>query len=553
MIFANHLQSQSRVVLNQIYQDSPSSCLAVFRMLQYGSQLILMRLLTAPYELSISSVQLRSWFMSTPQGRLQYEQSVEQLKSLAILLPGPGSDVDDDEDVMGMEGIDGDLNADVVYTVNEQFKLGLTQTLLGTAERGSFGIQCQSIDLTKKASMLSPAQLEYYASTKWEGILHFMVGSGQQLKTVTPSQNVLRLLLDSGLMQVLDGDMDRKRKSSTRAATSDMHITNLGFQFLLQDIVTQVQSILLYYADAVQKLNGNNVRVQVEVFQMIFMLGQLQIGRPYEITLSQQSRYTETQITLLDDLSELGLVRIVQSDSNLLVFTPTQLCSAINASTSSSAVSSSSSLQIGSNKFNNTQVHQQDSFIIVETNFRVYAYTDSPLKISIISLFTQINARFPNFVVGQVTRDSVRRALRNGITAKLICQFLQSHAHPIVVKAQQQQQYGMSHQSNVPPSVIDQICLWEIERNRLALKDGFLYRDFSVEEEWEATLKYAQDLNILLWTSTPSTMLSQQSSSSSSVTGLSLPVNKRQLVVSAEGHQLLKEFVKNWSIQQKNQ
>ncbi|KAI3649589.1 hypothetical protein MP228_005221 [Amoeboaphelidium protococcarum] len=516
-----------------------------------------MRLLTAPHELSISSVLLRSWFLSTPQGRLQYEQSVEQLKSLAILLPGPGSDVDDvddDDDVMGMEGIDGDLNTDEVYTVNEQFKLGLTQTLLGTAERGSFGIQCQSIDLTKKASMLSSAQLEYYASTKWEGILHFMVGSGQQLKTVTPSQNVLQLLLDSGLMQVLDGDKDRKRKSSTRAATSDMHITNLGFQFLLQDIVTQAQSILLYYADAVQKLNGNNVRVQVEVFQMIFMLGQLQIGRPYEITLSQQSRYTETQITLLDDLSELGLVRIVQSDSNLLVFTPTQLCSAINASTSSSAVSSSSSLQIGSNKFNNTQVHQQDSFIIVETNFRVYAYTDSPLKISIISLFTQINARFPNFVVGQVTRDSVRRALRNGITAKLICQFLQSHAHPIVVKAQQQQQYGMSHQSNVPPSVIDQICLWEIERNRLALKDGFLYRDFSVEEEWEATLKYAQDLNILLWTSTPSTMPSQQSSSSSSsVAGLSLPVNKRQLVVSAEGHQLLKEFVKNWSIQQKNQ
>lgn len=94
-------------------------------MLQYGSQLILMRLLTAPYELSISSVLLRSWFMSTPQGRLQYEQSVEQLKSLAILLPGPGSDVDD-VDVMGMEGIDGDLNTDEVYTVNEQFKLGLT-------------------------------------------------------------------------------------------------------------------------------------------------------------------------------------------------------------------------------------------------------------------------------------------------------------------------------------------------------------------------------------------------------------------------------------------
>lgn len=59
----------------------------------------------------------------------------------------------------------------------------------------------------------------------------------------------------------------------------------------------------------------------------------------------------------------------------------------------------------------------QEGFIIVETNYRIYAYTDSTLQISILSLFINMQTRFANMVVGLLTRDSVREALGRGITA----------------------------------------------------------------------------------------------------------------------------------------
>lgn len=61
---------------------------------------------------------------------------------------------------------------------------------------------------------------------------------------------------------------------------------------------------------------------------------------------------------------------------------------------------------------------QQDvGFIMIETNYRIYAYTCSPLQISILNLFVSLQTRFANMVTGLITRDSVREALVRGITA----------------------------------------------------------------------------------------------------------------------------------------
>jgi transcription initiation factor TFIIH subunit 4 len=72
-------------------------------------------------------------------------------------------------------------------------------------------------------------------------------------------------------------------------------------------------------------------------------------------------------------------------------------------------------------------------YVIVETNYRVYAYTDSKLQISLLALFTELLYRFPNVTVGVITRDSIRQALRGGITAKQIISYLEQHAHPKVI------------------------------------------------------------------------------------------------------------------------
>jgi transcription initiation factor TFIIH subunit 4 len=69
-------------------------------------------------------------------------------------------------------------------------------------------------------------------------------------------------------------------------------------------------------------------------------------------------------------------------------------------------------------------------FIVLETNYRLYAYTNSPLQIAILNLFVAMKSRFENLVQGVITRDSVRNALSNGISADPIIYFLSSNAHP---------------------------------------------------------------------------------------------------------------------------
>ena len=44
-------------------------------------------------------------------------------------------------------------------------------------------------------------------------------------------------------------------------------------------------------------------------------------------------------------------------------------------------------------------------------------FSDNPLQTAVLNLFVTLKYRFPNLVVGSVTRDSVKKALSNGITA----------------------------------------------------------------------------------------------------------------------------------------
>lgn len=48
---------------------------------------------------------------------------------------------------------------------------------------------------------------------------------------------------------------------------------------------------------------------------------------------------------------------------------------------------------------------------------RCHGNTDNPLQIAVLNLFVTLKSRFPNLVIGSITRDSVKKALANGITA----------------------------------------------------------------------------------------------------------------------------------------
>lgn len=52
----------------------------------------------------------------------------------------------------------------------------------------------------------------------------------------------------------------------------------------------------------------------------------------------------------------------------------------------------------------------------------MFRILDNPLEIAVLNLFITMKYRFPNLVVGMLTRESVRKALSNGISAEQVCQ-----------------------------------------------------------------------------------------------------------------------------------
>lgn len=56
----------------------------------------------------------------------------------------------------------------------------------------------------------------------------------------------------------------------------------------------------------------------------------------------------------------------------------------------------------------------------------------------------------------------------------------------------------------LPPTVTDQIRLWESEKHRLQASDGFLYDDFRAAADFKLVRDYAQQLGVIVWEADPS-------------------------------------------------
>lgn len=215
---------------------------------------------------------------------------------------------------------------------------------------------------------------------------------------------------------------------------------------------------------------------ETDVLSFLFMLGSLELGQAYST-----STLTATQLQMLDDLSAMGVV--FRSTKDAKVFYPTRLATTLtsesgvlNTSGSSSSSSSSSTSQ---------------GFIIIETNYRLYAYTNSLIQIAIISLFCKLQHRFPNLISGKLTKESVHKAVSQGITSSQIISYLTTYAHPQMQK----------NKTFIPPTVMDQIRLWEYEGERVETENGYLMREFSSQAEYKDVKKYAEECGVLKWSS----------------------------------------------------
>lgn len=323
------------------------------------------------------------------------------------------------------------------YTLNPTFRMNIKKVLLGG---GMPWANTTHLGQDKYAKDID--SIDKYASERWEVLLHFLVGSS----TAVVSSSIRELIVNSGLMRTDGGGFI---------------ITAKGFQFLLMDTPSQVWFFILQYLEWIREKRLNLAAIICFLFEISFTTpGQ---------DLPADNRDADV-VECIQHLREVGLINQRKRISRR--FYPTKL--AINLFTGMSQ--------------NNAEI-DKTGFIVVETNFRVYAYTESDLQYSILSLFCEMMYRFPNVCVGLLTRESVQVAVANGINASQILHFLRSNTSPEMRK----------EDPIIPGTVSDQIRLWELERDRLVFQDGVLYNQFLTQHDFEILRNYAKDLGALAW------------------------------------------------------
>ncbi|CAG8975098.1 hypothetical protein HYALB_00008938 [Hymenoscyphus albidus] len=352
-----------------------------------------------------------------------------------------------------------------VVSLTPAFGKSLRLALTGGGDHQSFGVPSSDAGTAN----LDIPFLDEYARSQWEGILHYVVSNvadGSRHGGPSPSSGVKELLELGNLV--------------SRGKRVYGGITQAGFSFLLQEVNAQVWTLLLLWIENAERLE----MVAVEVLSFVFMLGSLELGRAYNIrTLKDSER------KMLPNLVDCGLVYIPQPTPNQ--FFPTRLATTLTSDASalrSVTAGFDSALSAGAGT---------TGFIIIETNYRLYAYTSSPLQIAVLALFTKLTTRYPNMVCGRVTRQSIYAAISHGITSEQVITYLSTHAHTQLLKAAAAKGGGPV----LPPTVVDQIRLWQIENERMKSTPGFLFKDFEDQKEYEACLKYADEIGVLEWKS----------------------------------------------------
>ncbi|PRW59756.1 general transcription factor IIH subunit 4 isoform B [Chlorella sorokiniana] len=331
--------------------------------------------------------------------------------------------------------------------------------------------------LPPAAALPSAAELNAYARQQWDGLLLYLVGGSSQppgpppeLRGAAPV-DIPSLLARAGLM--LKDEY-----------TLTQSISQSGFQFLLADLYSQLWSAVRQYLADLQAAAGEaggagtaGADLAVAV-NFLLRLG-LQAGRPM-----CYSRLAESERVIAAHMAHLGLLMPLPAGGEVWLH-PTRMAAVL----------------AGGGRAGEAAAAAEDGFVIVESNFRVYAYTTSAVQAAILRVFVRCDALLPNLFVGTITRDSAVAALEAGITADQIVGFLRQHAHPRVA----------AKTPIVPAVVADQVRLWQQELRRLRSNAATLYGRFEGPALYASAAEHAQRLGALLYRDDERQVLAVQS------------------------------------------
>lgn len=360
-----------------------------------------------------------------------------------------------------------DRKKEATYRLNPMFQMNLREHIV---HGGVLPREPMAANITVRLPSLE--ELDNYAAQQWECFLLHLINSAEAEVTTKSISASMMKVFQRGLLSQSQRDREGAR------------LTESGFQFLLMDTNAQLWYIIREYI-------SNSEDRGVDSADLISFLLELSFhvtGEAYNI-----NTLDDVQRTTVKDLADLGLIKLQQGRKDSW-FIPTKL--ATNLSISLSDASS-----------------RKQGYVVVETNFRLYAYSTSKLHCEILKLFSRVEYQLPNLIVGSITKENLYKAFANGITADQIISFLQQNAHPRVAE----------RVPSVPENVTDQIRLWESDLNRVEMTPAHFLDDFPSRDVFEAACDFAREYSSLLWEDS----------------------KKMRLIVKTEVYAHMKEFLNN--------
>ncbi|CAK9152518.1 unnamed protein product [Ilex paraguariensis] len=329
---------------------------------------------------------------------------------------------------------------ETMYRLNTIFQINMQKRILNG---GVLPREPMPSNITVRLPTLD--ELDSYAVGQWECFLLHLINSAEA-ETIKNISSSMMKVFQRGLLSQRDKEAPK--------------LTESGFQFLLMDTNAQLWYIIREYITNSEERGLDTADLISFLLELSFHVA----GEAYNM-----NTLTDIQRNTIKDLVDLGLVKLQQGRKESW-FIPTKL--ATNLSISLSDTSS-----------------RKQGFVVVETNFRMYAYSTSKLHCEILRLFSSVEYQLPNLIVGAIKKENLYKAFENGITADQIISFLQQNAHPRVAE----------RVPSVPENVTDQIRLWESDLNRIEMTAAHLYDEFPSREVFEAACDFAQEYGGQLW------------------------------------------------------
>ncbi|OHT07590.1 hypothetical protein TRFO_05247 [Tritrichomonas foetus] len=281
-----------------------------------------------------------------------------------------------------------------------------------------------SLDDLTKAPEVSPETLDKWSSTQLDKILYWMLKLDEKIEP-----GMRQLLRDSNLIEI------------------DNELTKEGHQFVLADRRSQIWLIVRSYLSSFLQDTSSDL---ISALRFLLKLGSLQFTRGYPV-----SSLLEPQRKLLEPFCSLGLV--YQGNMKNYFF-PTRIVL---------------------NFFGKEQLSQSEGWLLIDTNFKITAYTSSPLHVALLKKFTLITYEMPGFTSAYLSPNSFKKALKEGTSLSDIIRFLKSNL-------------SSKGDGIIPPDVEHQLHVWKNQRDRIKTTPNCVMRTFLSRDDADAAHEIAE-------------------------------------------------------------